>query len=73
MELKTCKDEETIKNKQADMKMSNTELSEMKIKLLKLKIQLNGLNSRLDMIAWRIGDLEYIWNIELKKFMRIQL
>lgn len=34
-----CKDEETIKNRQAHMKTSYTELLEMKIKLLRLKIQ----------------------------------
>lgn len=34
-----CKDEDTIKTRQAHMKMSHIELLEMKIKLLRLKIQ----------------------------------
>lgn len=34
-----CKDQGTIKNRQANMKMGNIEPLEMKIKSLKLKIQ----------------------------------
>ena len=36
MEIKVCKDQETIKNRQANVKMGNTELLEMKVELLKL-------------------------------------
>ena len=58
MELKMCEDQKIIKNSQANMKISNTELVKMKNKIVEIKNSADGLNSRLDITKQRISDLE---------------
>lgn len=53
-----CKGQATIKDTEANMKMSNLELAEVTNKIVEIKSSVARLNSKSDTTEQRISDLE---------------